>query len=387
MTARRVLMLSKDPALLQAAAEAPSDALVRHRYYVARLRARVPDSDVRIITLAPPGAAPLDETGLRVYGTGSRWRASYLLDVLRLVPRVLADGWRPDVVTVQTPWEEGVVGYVLARALGARFLPQLHFDLASAEWQAEHWANPLRRWTAVRLLRRADGVRVVAGSLAEALVARFGLEAARIHLAPVGVEFEAAEGDKSAFRRAIAPALEARPVVLYVGRFVRSKNLPLWLEAAAQIRRRSPDVAFVFAGDGPEMAAVQAQAQAMGLADACHFLGNVGRGRLPEVYAAADLVMLASDHEGFGRVIVEAYLAGVPVVSTACIGPRELIVEGETGALAPIGDAQALASAALGLLQDDARRQAYGRIGRERMRAAYSLEQLTERLVDCWERV
>jgi glycosyltransferase involved in cell wall biosynthesis len=96
---------------------------------------------------------------------------------------------------------------------------------------------------------------------------------------------------------------------------------------------------------------------------------------------------LTSDYEGFGRVVLEAQLTGVPVVSTMCSGPEDLIVDRQTGRLLAKGDGAGLAAAVNELLGDPALAAEMGRRGRESAQAKFKLEVLTDRLIDVWERV
>ncbi|MFL5540228.1 MAG: glycosyltransferase family 4 protein [Longimicrobiaceae bacterium] len=382
----RVLLLGKDATLGDEGAGVAGDTRARHVGYARALCARRPGSEIRCVYYRPAARGGGDEApseGLRLYPTRSRHRAAFLADLPRTLRRALAGGWRPHLVSVQTPWEEGVAGWALARALGARFVPQLHFDLFSPAWLREHPLNRWRRLVAGRVLRGGDVVRVVSAGLRDAVARELGVAAERVCVVPVGVRFT----PDAAARDAARAALGVEPggaVVLFVGRFHAAKNLPLWIEAARRVAAAVPGARFVLAGDGPEAADVRARAAAAGIAGRTAFPGAVGHERLPALYAAADLFMLASDHEGFGRVIVEAGLAGVPTVATDCPGPRELL-EGGGGVLVPRGDSGALAAAAAGLLRDEAARRAMGEAARARMQGTFGAEALTGRLLACWE--
>ncbi len=382
-----VLLIGKDSTLGDEGPGVASDARARHVRYAELLRARHPASEIRCVYYRPASRGARDEApaeGLRLFPTGSRHRATFLLDLVPTLRRALAGGWRPQVISVQTPWEEGLVGLALARALGARFVPQLHFDLFSAEWLREHPLNPWRRQVARRVLGGAAAVRVVSAGLRDAVVRELGLPPERVCVVPVGVRFAPALGPAEAHKAALDRQLVGHPVVLFVGRFHAAKNLQLWLDAAARIAVEVPAARFVLAGDGPEAARVRARAAELGLLEKTHFLGAVGHERLPAVYAAADVFMLSSDHEGFGRVIVEAGLAGVPTVATDCPGPRELLAAGG-GVLVPRGEAQALAAAVVALLRDDAARRHAGAAAQAHMAASFAMDALVARLVACWE--
>jgi len=382
----RVLLVGKDATLGDAGPGVVADTRERHVGYARALRARRPGSELRVVYYRPAARGGGDEApaeGLRLYPTLSRHRAAFLTGVAAGVRRALAGGWRPHLVSAQNPWEEGVFAWGLARALGAAFVPQLHFDLFTPAFLREHPINHWRRRVAGRVLRGGDLVRVVSAGLREAATRELGIPAERIRIVPVGVRFTPAEGGREAARAAlgVAPGV---PLVLYVGRFHAAKNLPLWVEAARRVAAEVPGARFVLAGDGPEAGELRAQAAAGGIGDRVAFPGMVGYERLPALFAAADLFMLSSSNEGYGRVVVEAGLAGLPVVATDCPGPRDLLAEGG-GVLVPRGDAEALAAAVVGLLRDEPARRAIGEAGRARMNATFGAAALIERLVDCWE--
>jgi glycosyltransferase involved in cell wall biosynthesis len=374
-----VLLLSKDPALFRTAGGGIGDARRRHACYAARLRERHPGSEIRVIGYAGRTTAhTVDDVapGLRLWAAFAPARVFYLAGVLLRLRAALAEGWRPDVVSVQTPWEEGVLGLFIAWALGASFVPQLHVDIFSEVWASEHPLNRWRRFVARRVLARGDVVRVVSESLRVRVADACGLPLDRVRVAPVGVNFSAAPRVQ----------VKAHPEVLFVGRLSPEKNLSLWLRVAAAAMRQRPDTRFVIVGEGGERARLEAEARALGIAAKVSFRGAVDHAELPPVYAAADAFLLTSDHEAFGRVVLEAQLAGVPVVSTACSGPQELIADGQTGLLAPVGDASALAMALQRLLADQKLAAAIGERGRASAASRFSLETLTDQLIDTWER-
>ena len=136
------------------------------------------------------------------------------------------------------------------------------------------------------------------------------------------------------------------------GRLVPQKNFPLLLRALARVRRRRAAHLWLL-GDGPDRAALEAQAQALDLGAHVSFLG--WKDDPGSFFAAADVFVMSSDFEGFGNVLVEAMVGGTPVVSTDCPhGPGEIIASGQSGLLVPTGDETALADAVLAVLEDGA---------------------------------
>jgi len=381
----RLLMFSKDPTLF-AEGPAQGDARRRHIRYAQALACARPGSEIRIVTHTAAASghrfdAPAD--GLRLYGTASPHRLTYVADAARVARSILQDGWRPDAICPQTPWEEGQLGVRLAKRTGARFLPQLHFDLFSAAWRAERVYYPLLGRIAEGVLRQATRIRVVSEPLREAVTAKLGIAMDRVDVIPVSVSLTTAEPGETA-KAALDPRLAGRPVVLFVGRMAPPKNLPLWLDVAEDVLAEAPEARFVLVGDGELEGEVRRRVEAKGLSDQILVLGPMAYEALPEAYAAADLLLLTSDNEGFGRVLLEAAEAGVPAVATRCSGPMDVIADGVSGYLLDLGDRAGLGEAVLRLLRDPVLRARMGAAARASASQDFGRESLTQRLIEHW---
>ncbi|KUO12285.1 stealth conserved region 3 domain-containing protein [Streptomyces sp. DSM 15324] len=144
--------------------------------------------------------------------------------------------------------------------------------------------------------------------------------------------------------------LQTRTVVI-AGRLVAEKQIDHAVTAWATVARYHPDWQLRIFGDGPLSGALRRQIDMLGLHDCVQLNGNSRH--LAEEWAKASIATLTSRNEAFGLVLAEAQAAGVPVVSyDAPNGPREVVIDGETGILVPPGDTDALASALLLLIQD-----------------------------------
>ena len=133
-------------------------------------------------------------------------------------------------------------------------------------------------------------------------------------------------------------------------------------------------------GDGPLAEEVRRRAAARGVSEAVDLLGFCDN-PFP-LMRAADLFLLASDYEGLPNALIEAQGLGLPAVATRCpTGPEEIVADGETGRLVPVGDMDALAAAAEEILADEGRRRAMGEAAARRARERFSLAAVLPR----WE--
>ncbi|SCZ65911.1 glycosyltransferase [Thiohalomonas denitrificans] len=146
-------------------------------------------------------------------------------------------------------------------------------------------------------------------------------------------------------------------VITCVARLVPLKAHGLLLRAFSELRPL-PRTRLLLAGEGPLRAELQAWAVALGVVDRVHFLGN--RGDIPDLLAASDLFVLASETEGLSCSLLEAMAAGLPVVATAVGGNPDLVEEGVSGRLVPVGDGAKLADALKQLVDHPDLRAAYG---------------------------
>jgi glycosyltransferase involved in cell wall biosynthesis len=105
------------------------------------------------------------------------------------------------------------------------------------------------------------------------------------------------------------------------------------------------------------------------------------------LYRQASVFVLPSNEEGLGIVILEAMASGLPVVSTRCGGPDTCVVEGETGYLIPVGDAEALAHRMQVLLEDRALGQWMGKAGRMLVEARFSIEAAGKAFLEVYDRL
>jgi glycosyltransferase involved in cell wall biosynthesis len=289
------------------------------------------------------------------------------LRALRGVEAALA-GERFDLVHVQTPFLAHYSGLRLARQLGVPCVATYH---TLFEEYLHHYVPALPRAPLRALARRfsraqcnaLDAVVVPSTAMRETLE-RYGVRA-RTEIVPTGVplpDFSCGDGARFRAERGIDPA---RPVLLYVGRVAFEKNIGFLLRVLARVRASGPDTLLVICGEGPAVKSLQREARALGVAASVLFAGYLDRSStLLDCYRAADAFVFASRTETQGLVLLEAMALGVPVVSSAVMGTRDIVGPGR-GALVAREDEADFAALVLALLGDRALRERLAREARE----------------------
>ena len=220
---------------------------------------------------------------------------------------------------------------LIGKALGKRVI--VNYRSGEAE-------DHLRRWrrSAVPTLRRADAVVTPSGYLVD-VFSRFG----------IGAESIANFVDPDAVR--FRERTQLRPVFLSNRNFQALYNVPCVLRAFATIQGRFPDARLIVVGDGPERGHVHQTARELALRNV-EFVGPVRPDEMGRWYDAADVYLNASDIDNMPNSIIEAFACGLPVVTSRAGGIPYVVEHERNGLMVACGDHEALAAAALRLLND-----------------------------------
>lgn len=181
------------------------------------------------------------------------------------------------------------------------------------------------------------------------------------------------------------PCLEGIPkdaqLTAIVGRLDENKRIGDYLEALALLQQSFPEAHHLVVGRGPSAHEYRLQLAVarLGLSGQVHFLGY--RDDVRSLLTRVSVLVSASARESFGRTLIEAMAAGVPVVATRSGGPEEIIVDGECGYLVEVGDVAALAERIRRLLGDRTLAQTIGTAGRRRASEHFDLERSGTQIV------
>jgi glycosyltransferase involved in cell wall biosynthesis len=265
-----------------------------------------------------------------------------------------------------------VYGTIASRALGIPFVSTRHND-------DRYLLGPFR-FVDRAFASGTSRIVAISHAVRRFLVETAGLPPERIEMIHYGLDdppeapSELTPGD--------AGVPPGAPLLLAVGRLTEQKDHATTLRALASLRKRRPEAVLAILGIGPLEQETRRLAHKLGLADSVLLPGRV---EVRDWLAAASVLVHSSRWEGFGMVLLEAMLAGLPVAATRVSAVPEIVADGETGLLVQPGDWQGLARTLDRLLADPARARALGEAGRERAHRRFSVARMTERTLALYE--
>ena len=223
-------------------------------------------------------------------------------------------------------------------------------------------------------IERSNGLTAVSEYLREETQRAFGCTGCRIEVIPNFV-------DPQVYDRArYAPTLRAqlggdRRVLMHVSNFRPVKRVRDVVGVFARVRETLPSV-LVMIGDGPDRIDAEAEARRLGVERDVYFLGKLDV--VAPLLAEADLFLLPSQNESFGLSALEALASGAPVVGSRAGGLVEVVRDGETGALCPVGDVPGMADAALQIIGDRARWRRMSAAAADDARQRFARDEIVE---------
>lgn len=265
--------------------------------------------------------------------------------------------------------KSGVLGRLAARLAGVPAVVHTQHG-----WNFYYAPNPLLQ-ASIRIVERlaanwADRLCFVCEHDRRLAITDFGLDPSRFADGRRGVRLpELPSAHRRAEARRELGLPPGTPVYGTIIRLYPEKHGDVFLRAAAAVAARHPEAHGILVGSGPEERRLQALAGELGLGGTVTF--HPARTDVDRVFAALDVFVHTGVYEGLPGIVLKAMAAGLPVVAVAAAGTGEVVRDGETGVLVPIGDLPALASGLVALLADPARRADLGAAGRRLVAAEY----------------
>ncbi|OGZ94642.1 MAG: hypothetical protein A2633_01330 [Candidatus Sungbacteria bacterium RIFCSPHIGHO2_01_FULL_47_32] len=346
----KVLMLSIDPLIF----EEGSEVRERMKEYGTLF------DDLRVIVYTHPGYAKEElAQNVRIYPTNTGLKFSYFFKAFSLGRRILKEGGykKNDAVITSQDAMTNIAGFLLRAFTGISLQVQIHTDFLSPNFKKESFKNSMRyrlyRWSA----RHADCVRVVSERLKASLEGKFRIHEWRISVLPIFVDGEA-------IRNAV-PSTKVHDkypsydfIILMASRVTTEKNIDMACLAMREVIKKFPRTLLLVVGDGPEKNRLKdlygtTPQRPVSFDDATEekpfdgpmviFEDAVPYETLLSYYKTADMFLVTSNYEGYGRTILEALASGLPVFSADVGIAREAIRINETGRIFPVGNSRNLA--------------------------------------------
>lgn len=286
----------------------PPWPLSRHARYRA-LAALPPVEDWNGVTVHRPRFTLVPRFGART-NPGAVARA--VLPIARALPRV-------DVIDAQFFFPDGPAAMRVGRALDRPW------SIKARGADISHWGHAPASRDAVRAAAAgAGGMLAVSAAMVDDMAA-IGIDRDRVRVHYTGVDGDRFHpGDRAGPRAALGLT---GPAILTVGAVIPRKGQELVLRALPAL----PEVTYLIAGAGEDAARLAALAQELGVADRVRLLGPVANASLPELYRAADVVVMPSVSEGLANAWVEALACGTPIVISDAGGAAELVTHPDAG--------------------------------------------------------
>ncbi len=296
---------------------------------------------------------------------------------------------RYDIIHIQTPFVAHYLGIKLSRLLNIPCIETYHTFF---EEYLHHYIPFLPRAMLGAVARRfsrhqgnsLDGMVVPSRPMMEVL-RNYGVTT-HAEIIPTGLEPESfVSGNGEDFRKKYGVA-QNRPMLLFVGRVAHEKNIGFLLHVAERVRRNIPEVLLLIAGAGPAREGLEHEADKLGLSDNVMFIGYLDRHtELNNCYHSADIFVFSSRTETQGLVLLEAMAQGVPVVSTAEMGTRDVLREG-AGVWIAEEELEGFSGKVIMMLGDAGARARLGEAGREYAHG-WSAGKQAERMLNFYQSV
>ena len=303
---------------------------------------------------------------VNIYSAGGRNKAIKFLRIFKLAKKILREE-KYDIITVQDQYYLALLAYRLSRKFKIGLEIQIHgFEKFFG----------LRKIIAKFVIPRANAVRVVSQRLKKELISDFGVKEKKITVAPIYTGCVTHNAQRI--------TADGNFIFLTVGRLVPVKNISLQIKALAVIVKQFPQTKLLIIGEGVERKKLEKICYELRVARYVNFLGY--KDNLEEYYSQANALLLTSNYEGWGMAVIEAASFSLPIIMTdvGCAG--ELIKDGESGIVIPVGGQKELEDAMRIIIEDEGLRERLGNGAREAVEKLPSREEILALYLESWKK-
>ncbi len=242
-----------------------------------------------------------------------------------------------------------------------------------------HFLNSIRKLEK-KVYENASIINPISQRTADMIKKEFGIDDSKIRIIPPPSDF-------SDFKKIKIKKKIDFNYILFVGRLDKRKDLGTLFRAFALVKNKFRDLKLVILGDGPEKQSLIELSKKLEIARDVVFVGFVDDKTKIEYLSQAKIFCLSSTQEGFGIVLVESLALGVPVISTDCGGPADIVEHGRSGYLTKIGDYKTFADKIIELIYDETLRKQFGNYGKTDVMNKFSIENIGKTVIKEYEEV
>lgn len=257
-----------------------------------------------------------DFNNLKLHPTNNRLKFLFLLSFLAIGRRVLKNS-EDFLISSQDPFECGLMAYFLARRKKLPLHIQVHTDFMNEAFRKESTINSIRFFIGKFVLRRATEIRVVSSRIKDSIIS-LGIHPEKISVLPIWTDEKSFHNTASNFNLK-EKYKNFDYIILMASRIEVEKNFKLALEVLNEIMKNggvsgNSKILLLIVGDGSLKINLDKKIRELNLYN--NVVIEKWTNDLTPYYKGADLLLLTSNYEGFGRTIIEAMASGCPVIST-----------------------------------------------------------------------
>ncbi len=307
--------------------------------------------------------------------TNSRSKLNFFFDTQEIFKKI-NEQHPVDIIVCQDPFICGLIGIWLKKKFPVKVQINFHGDFwQNTNWLKERWLNFIFLLVSKYTVFKADAIRVMSEGQKEKLI-KAGIKANKIRVISTPVNI-----DNFLAKQPLPAELKTeKKVILMVGRKDKVKDFSTLFKAICLVYEKFVNLEFWLVGNYTEE---EKSKLPLPPKLTVKLFGRTDINDLPKYYQAADLTVLSSTSESFGKVLVEANAAGKPVIATTTTGAKEIIQDGHNGYLVPIKDYQALADKVLYLLNNPDQAKKMGENGLTLVKERFSDN--TDKIINFWQ--
>lgn len=277
-----------------------------------------------------------------LYPTNSKGRLSYIRDAIRIGKSIASNiFFGQTIITTQDPFETGIVGLALKRKFRFPLQFQIHTDFYNKQFYDGTLINWLRFEISRFTIPRADGIRVVRKKIADDLIEKVKVPKEKVTILPIYIDIKKLR-DYPITVNLRYKYSQWEKVILVASRLTSEKRVDLALRAFTRVLKRFPNIGMVIVGKGNQEGRLRALTQKLKLND--HVVFEGWQQDVSSYYKTASVFLNCSSFEGYGLTLMEAAAVGCPIVTTNVGIAQDILDDGRSALVCPIGDEECLAN-------------------------------------------